>query len=87
MADTTTETQAAQPQQAAHAAEADEHETPHLPDPSIWPIVLALGISTLVTGIALNLVVIIAGLIIATIALVGWIYQDIQIARRGEDHH
>jgi hypothetical protein len=64
----------------------DDEEIPHLPDPSIWPLVIALGISTLLLGIAVHLYVMIAGLIIFAFGLGGWIYQDIQVARRGEHH-
>ncbi len=64
----------------------DDEEIPHLPDPSIWPLVIALGISTLLLGIAVHLYVMIAGLIVFAFGLGGWIYQDIQVARRGEHH-
>jgi hypothetical protein len=64
----------------------DVAEIPHLPDPSIWPIVIAFGISILVVGIILGLGVMLLGLLIFVGGVAGWIYQDIQIAKRG-DHH
>ncbi len=70
----------------SEAVAENEEEIPHMPDPSIWPIVIALGVSVLILGIALSLWVIAAGLAILLGGLGGWIYQDIQVARRG-DHH
>jgi hypothetical protein len=64
----------------------DVAEIPHLPDPSIWPIVIAFGISILVVGIILGLGVMLLGLLIFVGGVAGWIYQDIQIAKRGEHH-
>lgn len=64
----------------------DVAEIPHLPDPSIWPIVIAFGTSILLVGIIIGLGVMILGLLIFVFGVAGWIYQDIQIARRGEHH-
>lgn len=58
----------------------------HLPDPTIWPFVLAIGITLFAAGVALGLVVILLGLIIVAIGVGGWIYDDIQLERRKEQH-
>ncbi|NJK79891.1 MAG: cytochrome c oxidase subunit 4 [Chloroflexaceae bacterium] len=58
----------------------------HLPDPSIWPIIIALGISVLLTGIVINLLVILIGLAIFAFGLGGWIYQDIMVSLRQDEH-
>ncbi len=82
---------AEQEKQATPAVEGDaydeEEETiPHMPDPSIWPLVLAFGMTVMVTGIVFNLFVVLAGIAIFVFAIGGWLYQDVQVARR-EDHH
>jgi hypothetical protein len=49
----------------------EAHGAFHLPPPSIWPAVLALGIALLLTGLILNLVVVLVGalLVIGSVAL------------------
>ena len=42
----------------------EAHEAFHLPPPSIWPVVLAIGIALLLTGLILNIVVVIVGALI-----------------------
>jgi len=59
-----------EPEQASHA---ETHDAIHLPPPSIWPAVLALGIAFLLTGLVLNLVLLIAGVIISVSATVLWV--------------
>ena len=56
-----------------HASPAESHEAIHLPPPSIWPAVLALGIALLLTGLILNPVVLIAGVVLALAATALWI--------------
>jgi len=56
-----------------HASAAESHEAIHLPPPSIWPAVLALGIALLLTGLILNTVVLIAGVVLALAATALWI--------------
>jgi len=55
------------------APPAETHDAIHLPPPSIWPAVLALGIAFLLTGLVLNLVLLIAGVIISVSATVLWV--------------
>ncbi len=51
----------------------DGHDAIHLPPPSIWPPVLALGIALILTGLILNRVALIVGAIIAVSATVLWV--------------
>jgi hypothetical protein len=60
----------AEPEQASHA---EGHDAIHLPPPSIWPPVLALGIALLLTGLILNLVVVIVGVVTALTAVALWV--------------
>jgi hypothetical protein len=59
-----------EPEQGSHA---ESHEAIHLPPPSIWPAVLAIGIAFLLTGLVLNLVLLIAGVVIAVAATALWV--------------
>ena len=59
-----------EPEPASHA---ESHDAFHLPPPSIWPAVLALGIALLLTGLILNLIVLIAGVVIAVSATALWV--------------
>jgi hypothetical protein len=59
-----------EPEQGSHG---EGHDAIHLPPPSIWPPVLALGIALILTGLILNLVALIAGVIIAVTATALWI--------------
>jgi hypothetical protein len=59
-----------EPQPGSHG---EGHEAIHLPPPSIWPAVLALGIAFLLTGLVLNLVLLIVGVIISVSATALWV--------------
>jgi len=59
-----------EPEQGSHA---EAHEAFHLPPPSIWPAVLAVGIAFLLTGLVLNLVLLIAGVVISVAATALWV--------------
>lgn len=54
------------------ASHPESHEAIHLPPPSIWPAVLALGIALLLTGLIINRVLTIAGAIISLAAAGLW---------------
>ncbi len=45
----------------------------HLPAPSIWPVVLAAGITLLLFGVVTSLAFSVAGALLAIVALAGWI--------------
>ena len=57
-------------EQGSHA---ESHDAIHLPPPSIWPAVLALGIAFLLTGLVLNLVLLIVGVVISVSATALWV--------------
>jgi hypothetical protein len=59
-----------EPEQGSHA---ESHEAIHLPPPSIWPAVLALGIAFLLTGLVLNVVLLIVGVVISVAATALWV--------------
>jgi len=59
-----------EPEQGSHT---ESHEAIHLPPPSIWPAVLALGIAFLLTGLVLNLVLLIVGVVISVAAAALWV--------------
>jgi hypothetical protein len=76
------------PHDEAHteAAADEEGEAIHLPDPSIWPLVIATGVTILLAGIPLHLIIIVTGLAVLVFGIGGWLYQDIQVAKR-DGHH
>lgn len=51
----------------------DGHGAFHLPPPSIWPAVLAVGLAALLLGLVLNLVLLIIGTLITLAALALWV--------------
>lgn len=51
----------------------EQHGAFHLPPPSIWPPVLALGIAVLLIGIVLNLAIAIIGAVISIAAVALWV--------------
>jgi hypothetical protein len=59
-----------EPQPESHG---EGHEAIHLPPPSIWPPVLALGIAFLLTGLVLNLVLLTLGVVISVAATALWV--------------
>jgi hypothetical protein len=60
----------AEPEQGSHG---DGHDAIHLPPPSIWPPVLALGIALILTGLILNVVALIVGAIVAVTSTALWV--------------
>jgi hypothetical protein len=52
-----------------------ENGTIHLPRPTVWPMVMALGISLVLTGMVTNLAVGILGAFLAVVSCVGWFLQ------------
>ena len=43
----------------------NEHDTPHLPAPSLWPIGFAVGVACLLTGLVVSTIVAVVGAVIA----------------------
>jgi hypothetical protein len=58
----------------------------HMPDPSIWPLVIATGTALLMLGLVMGLWLLGVGVAVLVIGIGGWLYQDIQVARRSEHH-
>jgi hypothetical protein len=51
----------------------DGHGAIHLPPPSIWPVVLAIGIAALLLGLVLNLALLAVGVLITAGSLALWV--------------
>ena len=56
----------------------NDNENPniHLPAPSFWPIVLALGVALIAIGIIYLLIISLVGVIIMLAAIVGWTLEN-----------
>jgi hypothetical protein len=54
-------------------SEEAEHQTFHLPPPSIWPPALALGIAFILTGLIVNPVLLVIGVILGLVSFVLWV--------------
>jgi hypothetical protein len=63
----------------------DEHE-PHMPPPSLSPIILAAGMTALGFGLVLGPVLIILGTIGTLVGLGTWLYDEIRNAGAQETH-
>lgn len=49
------------------------HEAIHLPPPSYWPLVTAVGIALALAGMVISVVVVAVGLVIMVVAIVAWV--------------
>ncbi|HUY57437.1 MAG TPA: cytochrome c oxidase subunit 4 [Candidatus Micrarchaeaceae archaeon] len=52
-----------------------EEHSQHLPAPSFWPILLAIGIATSLIGVITKVEVAIVGVIILVVSLGGWVRE------------
>jgi len=52
-----------------------EEDPHHLPGPSFWPILLAIGIAMSLIGVITKLEVVIVGLVITVVSLGGWVCE------------
>lgn len=59
---------------------------PHMPDPSIFPLIISIGMTILPLGLLLGLWVFIVGLIVFAIGLGGWLYEDTQTHLKARKH-
>jgi hypothetical protein len=57
-----------------------------LPQPTYWPVIMALGIRFIFWGVATSYIVSYFGIVIFFIALIGWI-GDLRNAAEHEGHH
>lgn len=53
----------------------DENSVIRLPSPTVWPMVLALGISLLLAGMVTNAAIGLLGVLLAAVGSVGWFFQ------------
>lgn len=51
------------------------HNTVHLPAPTVWPMVLALGISLMLTGMVTHWVISLLGFILVLRSSIGWFFD------------
>jgi hypothetical protein len=62
-----------------HSGETHDHvhrfDAVHLPAPTAWPMVLALGLVLLATGMVTHWVVSLLGLVLTVMAFVGWFFE------------
>jgi len=58
----------------------NEHRPTHGPAPSIWPVTLATGVGLAAVGALTSPIVTVAGVLIAAMALAGWIRQALDEA-------
>jgi len=61
--------------EGAHDPGGQHHSTVHLPVPTVWPMVLALGIALICTGMVTHWVIALLGVILVLPAIVGWFRQ------------
>jgi len=52
---------------------AEGHAAFHLPPPSIWPPVLALGVAFILTGLVVTRVLLVVGIILGVVAVALWV--------------
>jgi len=59
----------------------DAPQTPivELPAPTVWPMVLALGLSLVIAGMVTNVAISLLGLVLAVPAMVGWFLQVLPV--------
>ena len=50
----------------------------HLPQPSIWPVALALGVSIACAGVITHPFVLIGGALLAVVALSRWVVDAVR---------
>ncbi len=58
--------------QGAHGLTGKHASTVHLPAPTVWPMVLALGLALICTGMVTHWVIALLGLLLVLPAIVGW---------------
>ncbi|HLC06203.1 MAG TPA: cytochrome c oxidase subunit 4 [Anaerolineales bacterium] len=59
----------------------------HLPPPSFWPIVLALGLTLIAIGVIFGLVISGLGVIVLLVSIAGWTQENRELAAAEEAHH
>jgi len=49
-----------------------------VPAPSIWPLTLATGVTLAAAGVLTSWVFVVAGALVTTLGLIGWIAQSLE---------
>lgn len=57
----------------------------HLPSPSYWPIVLAMGMTFVAVGVVSSILISLAGLVVILVATAGWTFEN-RVAAQEENH-
>jgi cytochrome c oxidase subunit 1 len=57
----------------------------HLPAPSFWPIVLAVGLALIAIGVVSTIILSIVGVVVLLVAIAGWTLEN--RAPGQEEHH
>jgi hypothetical protein len=65
-------------------ANPDEHGPVEMPRPTVWPIVVALGLAFALAGVAASHAILIVGAVILIVGIVGWVGQ--LLPGRGQVH-
>ena len=67
-----------------HAAQAAHHDGVLLPVPTPWPVVLALGVTLMVTGMVTHWVISLLGVVLFLRSSVGWFFEVLPHERHEE---
>lgn len=55
------------------APHAEGHDAVHLPGPSWWPLLLAIGVALTLTGLVINRIAMVIGAVLGLVSLVLWV--------------
>ena len=59
----------------------------HLPQPSFWPILLALGVVLIAIGIVSTVIISAIGALLTLASIIGWTLENRATAQAEEAHH
>jgi cytochrome c oxidase subunit I len=62
-----------------------EQPEDHLPSPSFWPIVLALGLALIAQGVVSDILTSLVGVLVIMVAIAGWALEN-RAAEQEERH-
>jgi cytochrome c oxidase subunit 1 len=63
----------------------EDHPDIHLPSPSYWPIILALGMTLIAIGMVSTIFVSLVGIVVLLAAIAGWTWEN-RVAEQEEIH-
>ena len=67
-----------------HGEEDVDVHSIHLPDPSYWPLVTAIGMALMGGGFAFHLAITVVGALIMTVGIYGWAFEPVN--EPSDDH-